>query len=240
MRTRRRFGVAVLGAVVAAVSLLLGWAGQVRAAVIPLPTTLDQLLPAGNSAVVTPVPYTFSNFSYSTTPIGSPPSAANVTVSAFHIGAENGISFRSGFNALPGTTVEYALSYVVTAPAGINLTDALLSAAMGNFGGTGSVSIVELLTFPDGSSKSLEVSLPGAVSTTMNFAGVTSIQVQEDMFLNGGSLGAQASFVNNGFSSAVAPPVPEPSTLALLALGGGALAGWRRCKRKRFQDNPAT
>jgi hypothetical protein len=236
MRTRRRFGVAVLGAVVAAVSLLLGWAGQVRAGVIPLPTTLDHLLPAGNSAVVGPVPYTFSNFSYSTTPIGSPPSAANVTVKEFHVGAENGITFSGGFFAPAGTTVDYALSYVVTAPAGVNLTDALLSAAIGNFGGTGSASIAELLTFPNGSSKSLDVSLPGSVSATLSFAGVTSILVQENLVLKGGSLGAQVSFVNNGFSSAVAPPpppaVPEPSTFALLALGGGALAGWRRWRKR--------
>jgi hypothetical protein len=27
-------------------------------------------------------------------------------------------------------------------------------------------------------------------------------------------------------------PVPEPSTFALLALGGGALAGWRRCRKR--------
>jgi PEP-CTERM motif len=33
-------------------------------------------------------------------------------------------------------------------------------------------------------------------------------------------------------SDLVAVPVPEPSTLALLALGGGALAGWRRWKKR--------
>jgi hypothetical protein len=28
-------------------------------------------------------------------------------------------------------------------------------------------------------------------------------------------------------------PVPEPSTLALLALGGGVLAGWRRWRKRK-------
>jgi hypothetical protein len=30
-----------------------------------------------------------------------------------------------------------------------------------------------------------------------------------------------------------ATAVPEPSTFALLALGGGALAGWRRWRKRR-------
>jgi len=38
---------------------------------------------------------------------------------------------------------------------------------------------------------------------------------------------------------AAPPAVPEPSTLALLALGGVALAGWRRWKGKRLHGNPA-
>src|SRR5262249_15162762 len=41
----------------------------------------------------------------------------------------------------------------------------------------------------------------------------------------------------NGTTTAAAPqqtgpPVPQPSTFALLALGGAALAGWRRWRRK--------
>jgi hypothetical protein len=29
------------------------------------------------------------------------------------------------------------------------------------------------------------------------------------------------------------PTVPEPSTFALLALGGGALTGWRRWRKRK-------
>jgi hypothetical protein len=40
-------------------------------------------------------------------------------------------------------------------------------------------------------------------------------------------------------TSPLGTSVPEPSSLTLLALGGGALAGWRRWKGKRPQSNPA-
>jgi hypothetical protein len=36
----------------------------------------------------------------------------------------------------------------------------------------------------------------------------------------------------NSTFQAASPTVPEPSTLALLALGGGALAGWRRWRKR--------
>jgi hypothetical protein len=212
-------------------------ANDARAGNVPLPTQLSSFVnPDGSSngnftTVQQPGELdTFSNFSYSTDPVGSPPTAANITVKAFLPlnSPESGLTFSGGFNAAPGMTVDYALSYVVTAPPGHMITDAILSAAMGNGGGTGNVSIVELLTFPDGTSKSMEISITGQPSTTLNFPGVQSILVQKDMFLNGGSNGANVTFVNQGFSSSI----PEPTSMALLGIGMTGLLAFRRFFRK--------
>jgi hypothetical protein len=214
--------------------------GTGRAGLIPLPATLDRFVNANGSSngnfttVQQPNELdTFSAFSYSTVPVGSPPSAANITVSAFlpPLSSESGLQFRGAFNTLPGITVDYALGYTETAPPGSLITDAVLSASMGNNGGTGTVSIVEFVTFPDGSGQSLEVSLPGSSSASLTFAGVPAILVQTDILLLGGSAGANVEIVNQGFSSSTA--VPEPASLTLLGLGAAGLAGygWRRQKR---------
>jgi PEP-CTERM motif len=220
---------------IAVAMLVAGFAANdARAGNIPLPTQLSSFVnPDGSSngnftTVQAPGELdTFSSFSYSTDPVGAPPTGANIAVKAYlpPMSNEGGLTFSGGFNAAPGMTVDYALSYVVTAPAGHLITDATLSAAMGNNGGTGTVSIVELLTFPDGSGKSMEVSLPGNASVTIAFPGVQSILVQKDMFLNGGSLGANVTFVNQGFSSTA---VPEPASMALLGIGLTGLLAFRR------------
>jgi hypothetical protein len=223
-------------------ALLWGFGAlEARAGFVSLPTTLDQFVnPNGSSngnftTVQQPGELdTFSAFTYSTTPVNSPPSAANINVSAFlpPLSNESGLEFRGGFNALPGTTVDYSISYIVTAPPGFLINDAVLSAAMGNGGGTGTVSIVELLTFPGGSSSSMEVSIPappGSISASLNFAGVPTILVQKDMFLSGGSEGANVTFVNQGFSSIV----PEPTSMVSLSIGMSILlVAYRRFSKR--------
>jgi hypothetical protein len=108
-----------------------------------------------------------------------------------------------------------------------------LSASMNNNGGTGSVSIIELLTFPDGSGQSMEVSLPGASSSSLSFTGVQTILVQEDLFLDGGSLGANVNSLDNALTSPAI--IPEPTSIISLGIGMAAvvLAEFRRFSKRR-------
>jgi len=217
--------------------LILGFGAlDARAGEIPLPTTLDQLLIPGNFAVVGPEPDTFSNFAYSASPVGSPPAAADVTVNEFHAGIENGITFSGAFFAPPGTTVDYAISYVVTAPPGQVIFDATLSGVFNSFGGTGVGSVGETLI--DAATGKVLGTLSifgstGAAEDTINFAGVSSILVQKDILLVGGSTGVGISIVNQGFSSTGGGPViPEPTSMALLGIGMTGLLAFRRFFRR--------
>jgi hypothetical protein len=62
----------------------------------------------------------------------------------------------------------------------------------------------------------MEISLPGNVTASLDFPGVPSILVQKDIFINGGSLGANVTFVNQGFSSTV---IPEPTSVLSMSIG---------------------
>jgi len=205
---------------------------EARAAFIPLPTTLDQLTTAGNfTTVQAPNELeTFSQFVYTTSPVGSPPTAANISVTAFNVGNEAGLTFSGAFFAAAGQTIDYKIQYVVTAPVGFVINDALLSATFNTFAGsTGTASIGETLTPLSGGAVVVLPTLtaPNGGGVPITFTGANSFLVQKDILLVGGSGGIGVSVINQGFSS-----VPEPTSIALLGLGGlGALTLVRRRAR---------
>jgi hypothetical protein len=206
----------------AAAALVLGSVGtQTHAGQVTLPSALSALEATGAYAIVGNLE--FSDFTYTPTPMGSPPPASAVTVSNFGTTTESGVTFNGAFFAAAGTTIDYALSYKVTALSG-TISDALLSGVIGNFGGTCQVSIAETIFDPTGTAiGSLEIA-GNKLSDTTTFASETSITVQKDMILVGGSQGATISFVNQGFSGAV----PEPSSMALLGIGAAGFLAFRR------------
>jgi hypothetical protein len=203
-----------------------------RAANVPLPTTLDTLLVPGATAtaVNSNETDTFSNFTFSSSAI--PPTtpvltAGEITVGQFGpVGVESGITLSGAFFAPPGTIIDYKFGYVVSAPAGFAINDALLSASMGVNGGTGSVIITELFTpLGGGPATGIEVSTGGAPQVTTLLPPSQSYLVQKDVLIFGGSNGATVSIINQAFSSSA---TPEPASWALLGIGMTGFLAFRR------------
>jgi hypothetical protein len=205
---------------------------EAHAGPVPLPTTLDQLLVPG--ATVTAINSnetdTFSNFTFSssaippTTPVLTP---GQITVEQFGpILNESGITLSGAFFAPPGTIVDYKFGYVVSAPPGFFINDALLSASMGVNGGNGSVIITELFTpLNGGPATGIEVSTGGTPQVLTGLPPSQSYLVQKDVLIFGGSNGATVSVINQAFSST---GVPEPGSMALLGIGMTGFLAFRR------------
>ena len=227
--TRRFVGIVLA----LAVGLLALGGLNAQAGTISLPATLADL--EGNSAIVGNLEFSNVTYTVDEIPAGSTPgapSASSVTVNPFSITGETGIQFVSAFTAAANSTVDYLISYTVTTTDGSLIKDAYLSlGGLTNNGGTGSVSIGETIHNSSGtqvlSKTPFEVYTPGqGIDTTPLTPPETTIIVQKDITVVGGSLGATFSLTNQGYST-----VREPASMALLGIGLSGLFTLRRLFR---------
>jgi len=168
---------------------------------------------------------TFSGFTYASSssppPGAAGPPAATFTLNSYTVLNETGFKMTGTLFAAANTMVDVSISYIVTAPKGELLKDALLSTTGGNFGGTGDYTINETLS----NGVTLGASSSSPIDLVTFSPGVQSLEVQKDIFLLGGSKGESLSIITQAFSST---SVPEPATLALLGIGMTGLLAFRR------------
>lgn len=228
-------------------SVLLWGCGalEARAGFVPLPTTLDQLIPAGNFTTVQSSNEidTFSNFAYSTSPAGTPPSASGITVTAFSpMANESGLAFSGALFAPAGMTVDYTLQFTVSAPAGFRINDAFLTATWNLFtgsDGTGNITESLLYTDANGVFHNVPLSLTAPSTTSvppspfeLPGGGAQTVQIQKDILLHGGSGGIGVSVIDQAFSSTTS--VPEPTSIALLGIGMTGFLALRRLFKRNL------
>ena len=212
-----------------AAAALVGTSSSARADYVLPSTNLQTLIGLGSTGFTTPSGVKYFNFNYVVNlAIGATaPSASAITVvaSGTTVPLFDTLDFSTGLVTLAGQLLNVNIFYDVAIVAGPGITAAQLTVS-GAALGTGAFTVTD--AFPG--HPSITVSSASPDSKILIFGGppLTSLNVKKGMFLVGGDTASTVSIVTQGLARGGSPAVPEPASLAMLAMGGMGLIGAAR------------
>lgn len=218
---------AALGIALAAATLV----GGTSPAKADFTLTLQQLINLGDGGIIENG-LRYANFSYTPTATGGAvaPTAGAINVIGEDLLGSDFLTFNMSALATTGQTLDLAINYTVEVVSGLPIISTHLGVSGGVIG-TGAYVVSDNFNIPG--QPALVVTNTGSSSAVLTFANAprTGLFVNKDIFLFGGTTPGSLSTISI-VTQSITRAIPEPASMAMLAIGGLGVLGAARRRNK--------